>query len=59
MFKPVDPNAFGVTEDDKNTYIAGVRDVIDLDAVLVTSSANITVSPCFLRPARVIDGRNG
>jgi len=28
----------------------GVREVIDLDVVVVTSSGNIDVSPCFLRP---------
>ncbi len=54
-FNPVDPNAFGITENDRTAYADGVRDVIDLDAVLVASSANIYVSPCFFQPATEID----
>jgi len=47
-FHPVDPNAPGITENDRTMFIAAMRDVIALDAVLVTSSGNINVSPCFL-----------
>ena len=45
----------GMTEDDKTTYIAGLRDVMDLDVVVVAASGNISVSSCFLRPATMID----
>ena len=54
-FNPVDPNSIKITENDRNTFIAGIKDVIDLDAVLVTSSGNINVSPCFLLLATVVD----
>jgi len=50
---PVDSGGF--TEADRTTYIESLREVIDLDVVVVTSSGNIDVSPCFLRPATVID----
>ena len=46
-FNPVDPN--GMTENDRTTFIEGVRDVIELDAVLVAASGNTNVSPYFLR----------
>ena len=45
---PVDSGGF--TEADRTTYIESLREVIDLDVVVVTSSGNIDVSPCFLRP---------
>jgi len=48
IFKQVNPVAFGITENDRTTYATSMGDVIDFDAVLVTSSANLTVSPCFL-----------
>jgi hypothetical protein len=35
----------GLTGRDQNTYIAGIRELIDLDAVLVVASGNISVSP--------------
>ena len=38
-------NANRISEDDRNTYIAGMRDLIDLDAVLIVSSGNRNVSP--------------
>jgi hypothetical protein len=40
---------------DQNTYIAGITELIDLDAVLVVASMNIGVSPCFLQLTTVID----
>ena len=40
-----------MTEDDRITYTESLRDVIDLDVVVVASSGNITVSPCFLQAA--------
>jgi len=53
IFNPVNPS--DLTEDDKATYIAGMREVIELDAVLVAASANRSVSLCFFQPAIVID----
>ena len=41
----VNPN--GITENDRTTYAESVRDVINLDAVVVAPSGNIDVSPCF------------
>ena len=40
-----------MTEEDKATYIESLRDVTDLDVVVVASSGNITVSLCFLQAA--------
>jgi len=37
-----------VTENDRNAYTASIRDLIDLDAVVVVSSSNRNVSPYFL-----------
>jgi len=37
------PGSF--SENDRTTYISSVGDIIDLDAVLVTASGNIIVSP--------------
>ena len=42
-FNPVNPRL--ISENDLNTYIDGIRELISLDAVLVTASANIDVSP--------------
>ena len=36
-----------MTEDDMTAYFESVRDVINLDAVLVAASGNVDVSPCF------------
>ena len=46
--------AAGSSENDRNTYRASMRELVDLDAVLVVSSGNIRVSPCFLQPTTVI-----
>ena len=46
MFNPVVAGL--LTEEDKTTYTASLREVIELDAVVVTASGNIDVSPCFL-----------
>jgi len=43
MFNPADLEK--ATEDDKATFTASLGDLVDLDAVLVTSSGNINVSP--------------
>ena len=48
IFIPVNPVELGVTENDRTTYATSMGDVINFDAVLIASSANITVSPCFL-----------
>jgi hypothetical protein len=45
----------GFSKSDQDTYIAGIRELIDLDAVLVVASGNIVVSPCFLQSTTVID----
>jgi len=45
MFIPAYPAA--MTEDDKATYIISIGEVIALDAVVIASSGNITVSHCF------------
>ena len=52
-FKPVDPHR--LTENDRLAYIEGLRELIDLDAVVVASSGNIDVRLCFLPPATVTD----
>ena len=41
-FNPVGPNR--MTENDRTTFIEGMRNLIDLDAVLVVASGNIHVS---------------
>ena len=46
--------ATGSSENDRNIYREGIRELIDLDAVLVVSSGNIRVSPCFLQSTTVI-----
>ena len=46
------PNEF--SENDRITHVEGIRDLIDLDAVLVVASANIHVS-IFLKFPTVID----
>ena len=50
-FSPVDPNA--LTDDDEDTFIGSVGDLIDLNAALVVASSNRDVRPCFLRPVKV------
>jgi hypothetical protein len=45
----------GFSTRDQNTYIAGIRELIDLDAVVVVTSGNIGVSPCFLQSTTAID----
>ena len=45
----MDPNSPHITEHDKKTFIEGIRNVIDLDAAVVTSAGNINVSFCFVR----------
>ncbi len=40
-FHPVDPHKF--TENDRLAYIEGIRELIDLDAVVVVVSSNIDV----------------
>ena len=52
-FKPVNQNL--ITADDRLAYIEGLRELIDLDAVVVASSGNIDVRHCFLPPATVTD----
>jgi len=52
MFNPVYTDR--LTEDDRITYAACVRDMIDLDAVVVVASGNVGVSPCFLLPAILV-----
>ena len=52
-FKPVDPHT--ITENDRLAYVEGLRELIDLDAVVVASSGNIDVRHCFLPPATVTD----
>ena len=54
-FNTVNPNAARITENDKKTFIASIRDVIALDAAVVTSAGNINVSTCLLRQAALID----
>ena len=44
----MDPNREDVTENDRTTFMECVRDVIDLDVAVVSSSGNMRVSPCFL-----------
>jgi hypothetical protein len=39
---------------DQDTYIEGITELIDLDAVLVVASMNIEVSPCFLQLTTVL-----
>jgi len=51
-FNPVNPNF--ISEDDRTTFHASVKDVIDLDAVVVVSSSNRSVSPSFLQRATVV-----
>ena len=53
MFHPVPARFF--SENDRETYVASIRELIELDAVLVVSSGNIRVSPCFLQPTTMID----
>jgi hypothetical protein len=60
MFNPVTAmrdriHIAGFSISDQNTYIAGVRELIDLDTVLVVASGNISVSPCFLQSTTVVD----
>ena len=50
-FNPVRPN--DLTVEDRTTYVAGLRDVIASDAVVIAASGNINVSPCFL-PASML-----
>jgi len=45
-FSPVDPDA--LTDDDEDTFIGSVGDLISLNTALVVASANRDVSPCFL-----------
>ena len=53
MFNPVYANT--LSQDEKVTYTACARDLIDLDVVVVVASGNVAVSPSFLLPATVID----
>jgi len=46
-FNPVYVNA--ISEDERTTYHESVKDVIDLDAVVVVSSSNRVVSPSFVQ----------
>jgi len=48
MLNPVKPHL--ISENDGNAYINGIRELIDLDAVLVTVSGNIDVGPCLKFP---------
>ena len=52
-FNPVSRD--DVTEDFTTAYRTSLRDVIELDAVVVVASGNRNVSPCFFRPATTID----
>ena len=53
MFHPVLTRF--LSESDRDTYIAAIRELIDLDAPFVAASGNIRVSPCFLQPTMMID----